>query len=311
MDFWRIYRQFFVKTAYAIISFLFVEPFHRDNRIVRHLLYNSINFSGRQFVYSNVKYEHFITDSQDQIIGRTLFTSGEYDFDKFTRALGILNRHSSGSGDLDLFIDIGSNIDSICIPAAARKLCQRAVAFEPMPHNCRLLRTNIALNDLVEKITVHECALAATDGLTLQLEFSQYNLGDNRVRVASAPGAYNEEKRSIIDVTSRKLDPINLRDLGRHSLIWMDVQGYEGHVLDGAKRLCAARIPIGMEFWPYALERVGSFSLLKTALAGYDGFYELDRPDILRSITELDDLYRDFSGAHNFADILVVGYSTG
>ena len=41
----------------------------------------------------------------------------------------------------------------------------------------------------------------------------------------------------------------------------MDTQGFEAHILLGAKNLVASRTPILLEFWPYALKRTNSFGI--------------------------------------------------
>ena len=67
-------------------------------------------------------------------------------------------------------VDVGANIGPICIPAVTRGYVQQAVAVEPNPDNCRLLRVNVALNGLHNKIAVEECALAPVGMMSLPLE---------------------------------------------------------------------------------------------------------------------------------------------
>jgi hypothetical protein len=44
---------------------------------------------------------------------------------------------------------------------------------------------------------------------------------------------------------------------GSLSLIWMDVQGFEGHVLEGGARTIRKGVPVVAEFWPYGIRRSG------------------------------------------------------
>jgi hypothetical protein len=41
------------------------------------------------------------------------------------------------------------------------------------------------------------------------------------------------------------------------TLLWMDVQGHECHVIDGAPALLSRGTPTVMELWPYGMQRAG------------------------------------------------------
>jgi FkbM family methyltransferase len=134
----------------------------------------------------------------------------------------------------------------------------RAVCFEPLPGNLRLQRINIAQNQLADRVTSLGLALSSQPG-ELALEISETNTGDNRIRLpgspATAPGAYQEEKRAEIRVPVETLDRalakagVAAKDV---RLIWMDIQGHEEKCLEGAANTLAAGMPVCMEFWPSA-----------------------------------------------------------
>ena len=65
------------------------------------------------------------------------------------------------------------------------------------------------------------------------------NKGDHRIRVSSDPGASGERARKVIDVTAKTLDQVMAGVDEEPALIWMDTQGYEGHVLAGGERTIA------------------------------------------------------------------------
>ena len=70
---------------------------------------------------------------------------------------------SHGTTKPEILIDIGANIGPICIPAVKRNYVKQAIAIEPGPDNARLLRANVALNSLHDRIIVHECAVGASE----------------------------------------------------------------------------------------------------------------------------------------------------
>jgi FkbM family methyltransferase len=252
--------------------------------------------------------EQYVVSTQDNIIGRVLFDVGEFDFNKFEIAHQAIVANT-GKRPKTL-IDIGANIGTICIPAVARGLVKNAIAIEPSPENCRLLRANIELNDLHGRIMVHETAVGPRDGEILSLALSPDNLGDHRIAtgIASSEG----EGRQIIKVRSDTLDHVleDLRD--QNLLLWMDVQGFEGFVLAGSRNLLEDKPPLVMEFWPRGMPRESSFQLVKTAIGHYVNFIDLAHPDRLRPIGDLDLLYDEIGQGEDpprmqdFTDILIV-----
>jgi hypothetical protein len=84
----------------------------------------------------------------------------------------------------------------------------------------------------------------------------------------------------------------------------MDTQGYEGHVLAGARRLLDSGTPLVMEFWPYGIKRVNYFELMKAALSNHAGFHNLwQNLNSFRPISDLDDLYAELDKAGDFDEI--------
>jgi hypothetical protein len=88
----------------------------------------------------------------------------------------------------------------------------------------------------------------------------------------------------------------------------MDIQGYEGFALLGGKDLLKTRIPLIIEFWPYGMRRANAFSALKSAVAHYDGYFDLSDPDKMHTIDTLDDLCRSIGECEegSYTDILIL-----
>ena len=62
------------------------------------------------------------------------------------------------------FADIGANVGTTTVPALRAIGFGRGLAVEPAPSNLRLLRANLALNDLHERVTVVESAIGDRAG---------------------------------------------------------------------------------------------------------------------------------------------------
>lgn len=283
-----------------------------SDRRVRSRLFRYLGESdSASLVYADRGPERFLVHCRDSVIGREVFLSGQYEFDKVTAALALLKRHA-GSSTVDLLVDVGANIGTVSIPAVARGLAKAAVAIEPDPTNCRLLRVNAILNGVESRLTVHECALGEREGDSLLLEQSPDNRGDHRVAVSDSDGDFGEASRQRIRVASTRLDRlVPPPSGGTRVLVWMDTQGYEGFVLKGATSLLNAGFPVVSEFWPYGMKRSASFPAFRESVAGYRGFADLNAGASsggdLRPIGELDDLFVALdTGMGSYTDILIV-----
>lgn len=199
-------------------------------------------------------------DSRDKLIGKYLYVQRAYERRYLEGALDYLAARGwfarDGRGTV---LDIGANIGMIAIALLRHGWFARAVAFEPAPGNLRLLRHNVVQNGLAERITVIPAALSAAPG-EMELELSEYNSGDNRIRESAAGGAWHEDRRATVRVPVRRLDDALAEagvDAADVRLAWVDIQGHEGRLFAGGRRTFAQGFPVVSEFWPYGIARSG------------------------------------------------------
>jgi len=246
----------------------------------------------------------YILHSNDYGVSRRIYIGLDDEHLKAIKAINLINdssrlaKEEGGGSRITHLLDIGANIGHISIPLLTQGVIVHAIAWEPDPENFKLLKCNVILNNLEEKVTLYNLALGRDSGKTLKFELSEDNFGDHRIRVAEDPGKYQEESREIIEVKSKSLD--SYLDIfkqetlkGNQLILWIDVQGYEGEVLAGAKALISEVKPaIGMEFWPYGLHRTGGIDTLIQAIEHYGSYFDLGqvRPSAER-IQELFKLY--------------------
>jgi FkbM family methyltransferase len=232
-------------------------------------------------------------------VGESIFLYGEYDFQKLALALQLLGREY-----VETLVDLGANVGSICIPAVSRGFATRSIAIEPEPTNFLMLTANIELNSLQYKIHAHQNAVGPVDNQSIRLELSSENFGDHRI----TPTVGAPRERDSTTVTSMTLDTLvpNLNPLT--DLIFMDVQGFEKFVLDGATNAIQSRVPIVMEYFPEGIQEHCSLEDLLAVIAPYSGYYDLNLP--VPVFTPLEGL-RDFwhgllRGPFPFGDILLL-----
>lgn len=302
--------------AVRFIQSMFMKLMTLFFRVVEHIGASRRRFRIARFeslpdgyAISQVGTEHYLVSTSDKVIGRSLYVRGEFDFGKFTDAWKLAGLE--GAKEAVTLVDIGANVGSIGIPAVKRGYAVRCVAFEPEPLNAKLLKTNVILNDLEERFDLFQVALGDREGEIL-FELSDSNFGDHRVRLNEpGEGRYDEQSRKTISVPMKTLDDYADRIGNGPCLLWMDTQGFEGHVLQGASRLLQQKIPMVLEFWPYGLKRNDGFELLLKSLANskYEYFINLDSTDknkIPLSAESLNILCSELEEGDEFTDILVL-----
>jgi FkbM family methyltransferase len=201
--------------------------------------------------------------NMDITIGKFLFFARSWEFDLITRTMAYLREQGYlGAGPGDVMLDIGANIGMICIAMLKHGYFREALAFEPNADNYALLERNIRQNRMAGAIRPYHCGLSDVAG-EMVMELSEQNFGDHRIRLSPSPtpGQQGEERRRTVRVPVRTLDDV-LAEEGavateRIGLIWVDIQGHEGHLFTGARRTLAQGMPVISEFWPYGLRRAG------------------------------------------------------
>jgi FkbM family methyltransferase len=255
-----------------------------ENKKIRKAIFDTSE--PNTLLFSTGENEKFILQSNDQVIGRTVYaTKKPFDFEKLTKVLKILNLKKS-----ELLIDVGANIGTICIPAIKRNLFNKAIVFEPEPLNYSLLLSNIIINGCYNKIISHNVALGSKNREKLNLQLDDHNKGNHRITIN-----YKINSKKKIIVKSYKLDSFikNINSLS--TLLWIDVQGYETQVLLGAKNLLNKKAPVCVEFSPTFLEKK-KYDIFKKMFIknGYNYFYNLNLPlkKIALNNESIDNLYK-------------------
>jgi FkbM family methyltransferase len=128
----------------------------------------------------------------------------------------------------DLFCDIGANVGVYTVLASG-VVGTRTISFEPVPGTNTWLKLNAAINQIADRVELHEVALGAEVGST---QFT-LDLGPaNRVAVRGG------ESVTTMSVPISTLD----RELAGRvpAVIKIDVEGFETAVMDGARETLAS-----------------------------------------------------------------------
>jgi FkbM family methyltransferase len=186
-------------------------------------------------------------DDRDIGIGVPLIKSGQ--FDPFeTQFIKSLLRPGM------TVLDVGSNIGYFTLIAARGVGAGgRVYAFEPQPHNFRLLKKNIEINSQANVTAFNRAMSDKQEKVRLFEDTINY-------------GAHSLSDRNLIGRGgSIEVDAVTIDDLAetvpgkRFDLIKMDTQGAEGWIIEGAKRTMIDTNPrLIIEFWPWGLRNLGT-----------------------------------------------------
>lgn len=284
----------FKKLINKLISSILFVILKSKNSFIRGVVFDFSNQISDIIFYKNKHGERFALFTDDNIISKQIFISEEFDLEKFYKVINFLNT----SKKIENLYDIGANIGTICIPAVKRNLVKKAFAVEPVRKNFDLLKVNVMLNDLKNRIDMYNYALGSEDDKNLDIELANDNSGDHRVRLTNLESnLYNEKGRQIEKVKSKKFDSL-FKNLNKDKdLVWMDTQGFEPLILDGAKNLIDKEIPLVIEFWPYGLKRNNLWEHMRKIIERYKYYADLSYNELaLKKINKdsLDDLFSNW-----------------
>jgi FkbM family methyltransferase len=229
---------------------------------VRRLMWEASRRLPERAITVDTRHGRLTFSSRDAAVGRRLFTHREFEYDKIEKAVALLRADVPERLGAPWMVDVGANIGTVCIPLVRDAIFARALALEPEPRNHAYLVQNVRANGGDDAITVLNAALSSTNG-SMPMELAFDNYGDHRIRVATPTTSHpvcREQDRAVIEVPVHRLDDLlpalalSPEDVG---VLWIDVQGHEHHVLDGAEKIVASGVPVVAEFWPYALARAG------------------------------------------------------
>lgn len=208
----------------------------------------------------------FLVSAEGGPIAGTLFAGQDYELDTMKMALDAI---TGGTGANPLagrgLIDVGANVGTTSVYAVKHFDAAWVVGLEPSELNAALAKCNAILNGVDDKVSVLHGAATNTDG-TVQLGLSANQPADHRVvRTGGERKGQSRPIPELATVPALKLDTLEV-DRASLGLIWMDVQGHEGHVLDGARELLQIGPPVVAEYWPEALNRSGGLELFEESL---------------------------------------------
>ena len=169
---------------------------------------------------------------------------------------GRIGRSVQGHSVLDLGANIGNHSLYFAMEADARNV----FSFEPVPFTFDILKKNIAINGLEDRVELHNCGIGAQESRAVAGHSWPRNIGSTELDLADDG-----------DIVVKPLDAFDLpSDI---SLIKVDVEGMEEEVIYGAEKILSEQHPdIMMEIHPENREKMwalmDSIGYQRTHMAG-------------------------------------------
>ena len=184
---------------------------------------------------------NIVVDGHDLSITPELVFKGYYELPEQNFLKATLNGG-------DWIIDVGANVGSFSLLAGQLVgPFGRVFAYEPNPRPLQLMAKSLVMNWMHERVVQRPVAVGDSSG-TVELTFVAHRLGDGRIGdgdLAGPASAENSEilgldRTSVLAVACVRLDdefPVDVPI----KVLKIDAEGYEAHILAGAKRLLRRR----------------------------------------------------------------------
>jgi FkbM family methyltransferase len=154
-------------------------------------------------------------------------------------------------------IDVGAHVGAFAAHLANRGPAVRVECYEPSPQSAKYLRANVEGNGLADRITVHECALAAEAGTALLDDNSAGSVHNGLVQAEHrlVDGTDALGSRGTIAVATSTFDDAVRAAPGPVDVVKMDCEGGEyGLVYASTPGNWASVQRVVMEYHPVAGE---------------------------------------------------------
>jgi FkbM family methyltransferase len=259
-------------------------------------------------VVCNTPHGNFMVDLNDKDVGSTMLLVNEVNYGSMQKWFDFLNLPANTG----IFLDVGANVGTTCIPLALDGKFKKIFAFEPDPANFEILEYNIKTNHVGNIVEAHNVAVGSVNQ-AMEFEISPDNFGDHRIKFTEKElNVFGENTRKHITVNCITLDRFikdNHIEFGQISLIKVDTQGAEGHAFKGADDILKHKIPWVIEFWPYGLHNAGTEKeeFIRLVSGRFSKFVEIMRNDaaFVREMAEIEPLFNKYTVQNvAFCDIL-------
>ncbi len=193
------------------------------------------------FVICRLEDHWMAFDPKDRLIGKSISQYGGWERPAFrSLMLSLCSMGHDMAGRT--FVDVGANIGTQTIYAFLDGGFSSALCVEPVPANLVCFRANVAVNGFADRVHLIEGAAGAGPG-EVEIGLSDTNSGGHSILSVGAGRRLSAPVDAVDAYLAR--GGVSPDDIG---MLWIDVEGFEPQVIEGAAGVLAAGPPLVLEF---------------------------------------------------------------
>jgi len=259
-----------------------------SSRALRKAAYRQLS-AGDNLVYRRFKDHDLILDPGD-LVGNTVLETGDFE----RRRTDMICQRAACLSEGRTVLEIGANIGTQTLYFIRSGAFDSVISLEPDPRNLELLRLNLRINGLGDRVAVVPAAAGAVPGhLTLRRDAG--NSGGATLRAERLPHAVESEVTVPVVTIDGLVEQGDLNPAAI-GLIWMDAEGFEDEILSACTQLLARRTPMAFEFTPGFYDDATRLRIVRTIYANYShvsiiedhGFEPLTEADAMVLMRRVD-----------------------
>lgn len=208
-------------TIFQILKSIWVHPFNQKNKIGGIIKFFKWQINCRINSYKVIMP---ITENSLMIVNKGMtgvtgcIYNGLLEFDDMMFLLHFLSPD-------DIFVDVGANVGVYSILSAA-EIGAKTISIEPIPQTFSLLKKNVLINEIKEKIEIYNIGIGESKG---ELNFTS---SMDTVNHVVSEIEFDIEDKIVVSVDT--LDDLLNKRIPR--LIKIDVEGFEMNVINGGNK---------------------------------------------------------------------------
>ena len=205
-------------------------------RLRRALL---LALSGQGVLFFRDTGDHVMLYHPHDVVGDSITRTGAYGRSAVRDLAGVLEREGRGLVGKAV-LEVGANIGTHTVYFFRDLGCARVIALEPDPVNFEILKRNIRLNGLDDVVEPLQLAASKAPG---RLSFLRDELNPGGSHLGGGAGGFMVEVSTVDTLLGEREAGIGL--------IWIDAEGHELDVLEGAlETLRGPCPPVLLEYTP-------------------------------------------------------------
>ena len=203
---------------------------------------------------------NFIINSSDKVNSKKIYSNLSFpQFDELKKAKNLLQKENI---NIENLIDIGAHFGNISIPAVTEKYFKSAIAVEPVPENYKVLRKNIEVNNIENKVKTFNNFIGQKEAEIEIYSFKNNPAASLKIEDKSFlkkyKTTYNLKNIKKVLVKQIHIDAVLKGADFKKTIIWSYCQGDDIDIINSSKYIKSEKIPFCLPISGFMLQKNNS-----------------------------------------------------